>query len=555
MIVFLYLLFTPFILFAGYNANDKSRMITDLEIIRNEIDINYAPADWKKNTLNWDLDFEILKARKKIRAAEPLTSRQYQQIIRDLFNSMQDLHVSVNFYSTEFAMLPFIVQGIDNRYFVVWTGSHSSEDSNIPLQVGDEILSFNGKPVAGIVREIQTATYGLCNNDSYRHLSEMQLTVREGNALQVVPQGLVEVVYKKIGADCTDSFLTEWHYIPEEIDQNSFQPLYKHSSPLGAHAFFHKCRTLPLYMGWQKHHSEARDAQFLGAKKSPFPALGPISWESNSSYFQAYVYSLKDKSIGYIRIADFRGDVEEVEDFRKIIEIMEGRTHILIIDVMNNPGGLAFYTYALISMLIDKPLQNLQEKMTITQEDVYFAIQDAEQLSEVETDEDAVNILGKDICGYIVDKEMAKSILNQSRFIRSQFNEGKFMTDLYPLEGIKYINPDRIAHYTKPILVLTNSLSISCGDLLPALFQDNQRAKILGSQTGGAGGYVLKKKYSNRFGVGGFTLTGSIIYREDGQPIENRGVKPDFPYEFSVSDYTNNYVDFIEYVNTVINKI
>lgn len=226
-----YFLLAPVMIFAGYNANEKSRMIADLDIIKNEIQITYAPADWKKKYLNWDLDREIKRARDKILSANKLTARQYQQIIRDFFNSVQDMHVGVDFYSTEFAVLPFLVQGVNNRYFVVWVDEKEKEDYGLPLQIGDEILSFDDKPVAEIIRQIQSSAFGSCDSESYRRLSELQLTLREGNALQNVPQGIVEIAYKKNNGENSDSFLAEWQYVPEEIDNDFLLPSFFNNLP------------------------------------------------------------------------------------------------------------------------------------------------------------------------------------------------------------------------------------------------------------------------------------------------------------------------------------
>ncbi len=550
---FIYLfLIIPCRICFGYQTQDKSRMIADLDIIKNEIEVNYAPASWKKSYLNWDLDREIALAKEKILASDDLTSRQYQQILRDLFNSLQDLHVGVNFYSTEFAKLPFLVQGIHDHYFVVWC----DEKAELPLQIGDEILAFDGQSVGDMIQEIQSSAYSSYDTPTYRHLSELQLTVREGDALKEVPQGTVEITYKRHHEGKMHAFLTDWDYLPEEIE-NKFSLVSNTYCPIGKNPFFHKCRSLPLYTRLLKYLPNATyGGKVLGAKKSPFPALGPITWKSKSKDFDAYVYTYKGKSIGYIRIPDFHGDSDEAEEFSHIIDVMEGRTHALVLDVMNNPGGYAYYTYALASMLTHTPLINLKEKIAITQEDVFFAIQDLEWLKLIDSDESAIDILGADVHGYVVDKKFALSLLDYTQFIKDQFKAGKFITDPYPLEGLEFIHPHPMTGYTKPILMLTNSLSFSCADLLPALLQDNKRAKTFGSPTAGAGGYILNKKYSNRFGVADFTLTGSLIYRLDGkQPIENLGVKPDFPYEISAEDFTQGYKSFIQAVNKSVMEI
>lgn len=549
-----FLCFSPFVLWADYSAADKARMISDFDILRNEIEINYAPADWKKSYFHWDLDNEMVTAHQKILAAEPLNPRGYQQIIRDFFNSLRDLHVNVSFYSTEYAVLPFLVQGVNNRYFVVWVSEKWPED--IPLEVGDEILSFDGQPVGDIIKDLQLSAYGPNESETFRHLGELLLTVREGDALKQIPQGSVEIIFKKNNQKRASSFLTEWKYVAEEIDNHFLYAPIREKAPFGQNSFFCKIRALPLYTRWKSYHPDSiYGSQWLGSKQSFFPPLGPTTWKSNSETFEAYIYTHKGKKIGYLRIPDFHGDTKENEEFREIIAVMQGCTQALVIDLMNNPGGLAFYTYGLLSMLSDQPLRNLKEQLSITQKDVYFAIEDLEWLDEVKSDQESREILGSDIFGYQVDYRMAQALVKLGQFIKEQYKQGKYLTESFPMEGLEFIYPHPTTRYTKPLFLLTNSLSISCGDVFPAILQDNKRAKILGAQTAGAGGYVLARKYSNRFGLASFTLTGSLIHRLDGQPLENLGVKPDILYEFTEEDYIHNYSNFINFVNkSIINK-
>lgn len=536
------------------NHVNKERMMADLEIIKNEFDIYYAPAHWKDVYLSWNLKKEIDKAKERILSARQLTPMQYQQIVQNLFCSCQDLHVSVNFYSTEFASLPFLVQGTDHHYFVVWVDVEWKQPAGLNLQIGDEICFFDNRPLDAIIQEIHQSTYGSCQEESYQRLSELQLTVRQGGGVKKIPQGKVKVNCRKKGSLENLNFHVDWNYIPEEVKNHSLMSCFnpKVSSPLGQHAFFHKQRSLPLY---ERLRSQTirHEAKFLGAKKSPFSPLGTPTWKSHSQVFDAYTYMLdQGKRIGYVRIPDFHGGKKHVEEFGRIITHMEENTDALVIDVMNNPGGISFYTYALLSLIIDKPLKNLKEQMSITQEDVYFALQDVNLLNSVENDTEARAILGEEICGYSVDKSLAIAILNHAQFIKDQYLQGSFLTEAFPLEGVEFIMPHSRTHYSKPLLVLANSLSISCADLFPALLQDNNRAKILGTPTAGAGGYVLRKKYSNRFGVAEFTLTGSMIYRANGDPLENLGVHPDYPYSLTIEDYTNQFVDFISYINSVL---
>ena len=136
---------------------------------------------------------------------------------------------------------------------------------------------------------------------------------------------------------------------------------------------------------------------------------------------------------------------------------------------------------------------------------------------------------------------MSRFFLDFCNFIVDEWNAGHQLTDPYFLYNINHINPHPSARYTKPILVLINSLDISCGDFFPAILQDNKRAPLFGTRTAGAGGYVRPASYPNRFGVDLFRYTGSIAERVDKNPIENLGVTPDIFYSLSEEDLQGNY--------------
>ena len=197
------------------------------------------------------------------------------------------------------------------------------------------------------------------------------------------------------------------------------------------------------------------------------------------------------------------------------------RTGALVIDQLNNPGGSAWFMYALASMLSDKPLMTPKQQMMLTSSDIYFALEVVDELEEISTDEEAMQAMGETLGGYPVSFVMIQNFRKFFNFILSEWHEGRMFTQSSYLFGFDYLQPHPKAQYTKPILVLVNSLDFSCGDFFPAIMQDNQRATILGTQTAGAGGYVLGHEFSNIFGVDAFRFTGSIAERINTNPIEN----------------------------------
>src|SRR5690606_18873159 len=128
-------------------------------------------------------------------------------------------------------------------------------------------------------------------------------------------------------------------------------------------------------------------------------------------------------------------------------------------------------------------------------------------------------------------------------------------TDPYPLYGIDVIEPHAMVRYTKPVLILTNSMDFSGGDFFPAMMQDNKRAIIFGEKTAGAGGFVVTDIFPNFLGIQDFSYTASLAERKDHRPIENLGVQPDVPYKISVNDLTRNYVEYVQAIKKELKKM
>ena len=109
--------------------------------------------------------------------------------------------------------------------------------------------------------------------------------------------------------------------------------------------------------------------------------------------------------------------------------------------------------------------------------------------------------------------------------------------------------------YTKPILILINGRSISCGDLFAAILQDNKRATLFGTRTAGAGGAVFRHKFDNKFGIEFFTTTITHGERKNGDPIENLGVMPDIPYEITEEDIKSDYLPYANEINQAVKSL
>ncbi|MCC5832835.1 MAG: protease-like activity factor CPAF [Chlamydiales bacterium] len=537
----------------------KRRVLSDLETIHTIFEVKYAPLKWKGEFAHWELDQAILEAKSKVETIPNPNLKECQSIIRDFFNSTRDYHVGVRFYSTESASLPFIVKGAQNRYFVCDVDRSELPTSSFPFEIGDEILTFDGRPIHEVIGELRRSELGLNTYETDLALAEILLTNRHGAMGNRIPQGSVVVTGKGKGSDKIVSTTLKWDYIPEKIrdlskigaaemafEATPMEWKYDFQTALKKSRFFEK---FMLFHQWDRSYVGAStylSSHALGSRSSYLPPLGKKIWKSGFDWmFDAYIFeTLSGKRVGYIRIPHYMADVEELDEFGEIVSFFQTRTNALIIDQLNNPGGSVFYLYALASTLTDKPLYAPKHHIALTQEEVHSVLCMLPYLDQVTNDSTARSVLGDEVGGYPVNYEFVSFMKKFCNFLIEQWNQGKLCTEPTHLFGVDQIKPHPRYRYTKPILLLINSLDFSGGDFFPAIMQDNKRATLMGTRTAGAGGYLLSTTFPNHSGIKAFVMTGSLAERIDKNPIENLGVQPDIHYELTAEDLQEDFQPF-----------
>lgn len=537
----------------------KDNIALELAFIKRVFETGYAPADWKKAHLNWDLQTEYKKALATLEAKTTITAFDYHQIISGLLASTRDYHVGYSFYSTEMAKLPFLVNGVDGRYFIVWINEAKLNKVTFPFQVGDELVNFGGRPVAEVVRDIKAQVqWGVDSTD--QRLAERLLTTRVAAMTMLVPEGQIVVEAKRMDRQTGQpvSLVREltWDYTPESVPWNPVaQPFQTFASSSQISSAFHRPEmSWGLAETWQLSVDAAPSAYQIGGRKSWVPALGEKIWESApTDQFDAYIYRAdQGKLIGYVRIPAYDGrDGKSFVEFKKVIQKFQSTTDALVIDEVNNPGGSVFYVLALMSVLSPDPIKVPDHEITLWPQMLAANAVLIDKLSHVTNDEDTRKVLeGDNWDGFPVTYTFGQAVLSFARKVKEQ--QGHRLTTPLFLEGVDKVNPDPDVNYTKPIVVLINELDFSGGDFFPAILQDNHRAKMFGQRTAGAGGYILNVQFPSSLGLKSFSFTGSIARRVNGEPIENLGVTPDIPYQLSVKDLSGNFSDYKAALNAAL---
>jgi hypothetical protein len=563
----------PSILEALPQTSTKRKVLSDLDCIQSIFEVKYAPKSWKQQFAGWELHRAIEEAKNRISQLSNPSLKECQVILRDFFNSTKDYHVGVRFYSTESSSLPFLIKGSSQRYFVSFVDREQLSKKEFPFDEGDEILSFGSRPIHEVVQELRVKEFGSNTFETDHALAELSLTHRRGDLGHLVPSGSVEITGIRKGFSKPLTVNLSWQYTPERIRDFSkigkmtgSQMIEIRSSHenltevLKKSSFFEKMMLSHFWDNSYVGGFTEPNKHALGARSSFIPALGRKIWQSDyETVFDAYIFlTPSGKSVGYIRIPHYVADEEESEEFGQIMNFFQKRTDALIIDQVNNPGGSVFYLYALASMLTDKPLYTPKHHIAMTQEEVHIACSLIPFLEQVSSDESARIIIGDTLGGYPVDFRFAKLMKSFCHFLISQWEKGNLLSDPTFLFGVDEVQPHPAYRYTKPILLLVNSLDFSGGDFFPAIMQDNKRAIILGTRTAGAGGYVLSLHYPNHSGIKGFVMTGSLAERIDHKPIENLGITPDIHYELSAEDLQENYhmyvAKILETIDSMVKK-
>lgn len=536
----------------------KEKMLVDLHYHQSLFESRYAPADWKRNFAHWSIREEVAKAKERILSLESPTIKDYQAILADVYNSTLDYHVRVEFYSTEKAYLPFALQEAEGRYFIVSIDRKQLPLNVFPFKVGDELLFFDGQPIAEAVADLERRMRagGAANPKTDHALAVRTFTNRRGERGLPVPKGPV-FIEGKSREGRSIALQTLWFYSEELIRGSKDSSLSEKPSFLESLSNLKMVASDDLTKTSFSSDNGEDGSHEIGAKRSPLPRLGEVLWMNDPSFgFDAYLSKDEEgNKIGYVRISSYTSmaTLSGIEEFAGLMRFFEKNADLLVIDQLNNPGGYVFFSYALLSMLTDKPLKTPRHRWAITQEDVKSALDFIESYGH--SDFSALFDGSNFGVGYPIDLNFAYFSYAYAKFIVNQWNNGQRLTDSYFVAGADAINPSSKVNFTKPILFLINELDFSGGDFTPAVLQDNGRAILMGERTAGAGGVVVGSTYPNDLGVSLVRHTVSLAERADGSMIENLGVSPDIPYEVTAEDVQNGYQGYAKAILDVIKNM
>lgn len=578
------ILFFPLAAQASADTKRQEAFLQELEAAKYTLTFKYGPTEWKSEYLQWDADAAFEEAKAQMIESPQLTMRDYQRIYRDFLGSLKDYHVSTLFYSSEWSAFPIVVKSVNNRYFITkFDFQLSLSYSDLPFDfdeidierleaelqkcnLGDEVIAVNGVPVATLIEELIDSELNGDRTPTGYALAEKMLFTRYGRRGHQVPKGDFTLTVKPIfGKQHTVNLawihVAEWVNDPQKktVEQKpatKWQKLEKYLVRDYSVGLAKDMLKSPL-ASLQANDNDEEEEEYDWREKSFVPPLGQIVWETDiDEAFYAYIFkNQQGKKFGYLYLPDFSASGWSAEDFMgqliTIIDKFESETEALVVDINDNSGGNLFYMYGVLSLLADKPLETCKNTEVLVQEDIYNMAVIYNELIEML---DNGEVEGT-ISGYPIDETVIRKIIGYAKSLIDQWNSGETRTVPDYVFGIDTLDPHHEVHYTKPILVLINELDFSCGDLFPAILQDNGRATLFGRKTAGAGGYVRPYQQTSQFGVELYTLTGSLAYRVDGKVVENLGVTPDIENQLTEKDLQHGFIDYVRSVNKQLNVL
>lgn len=545
----------------------QEEMLGELHFIDHVFRVMYAPSQWKQEQFGWNRSQERYRLENIIDNSTNLSTSEFRYHLRTFVRSTRDYHTNISFFSTELSFLPFTVRCAEGRVFISFVKGSAA----LPMEVGDELLTFEGLPAYEAILRLKESSMNGGAEATDLALASTMLTWRRGSSADFVPQGSVTLRLRSAATGAVTTISTPWTYRKEQIlpidktgKLNSRAALTTLRSAILASSLFQKQSLVPLYAEYKvfsdllSEENQGKKPFGLGTKSSFVPDLGEIIWRfDNGEFFDAYIYKTPyGRSVGYVRIPEyglgglfFQDNNRAVQDeFGLIVSILERYSDALVLDQLHNPGGYLFYCMELASMLTDKPLKMLPQKISITPCEISAVVELLNLLEFSEDLPDDLNLSEEEE----VDPALLAQLKEYCQFILDQWQQGVVITEPFYVYGIKEVLPSNKAHYTKPILMLIDELGFSCGDVMPAWLKDNDRATLFGVRTAGAGGEVQAITFPNRSGIARLSFTASLLLRKDGQPIENLGVSPDISYSLTAKDLQGGYQQYAAAVNEAV---
>lgn len=509
----------------------------------------YAPYEWKRDVIGFDL----LKLGPWLdRVEKAKDDIEFLEICMQYVASLKDGHSQFVIPSNYIADSGLFIDLYEGKALVDQINRRLLPARDYPIEIGDELVSVDGKTPAMIMREYgqvvssgnpratdrfaldfavfrpqvifprahqipEKSTWIFRSADGSQHTYEIPWTT-SGDPLRVIgpvpsPSTSRDAASTEIEAPQVDRMPRWFNGIPG-LRKARIQPIR------AVKGFGSLTPSFSLPTGFVQRLGRAgRDSILSGT----FNASG--------------------KRIGFIRIPEFYlGGASSALALSQMVQeaqFLERNTDGLIVDVMRNPGGDACLTQDLVSLFMSDTFKMPGIEIRATRD----------WITSYENEIDA--LIGAGAPDWVTD--ILTAMLGD---IKGAYSENRGRTGPLPIcdisldaEPFRDARGNRIT-YTKPMVVLTDELSASAAEIFAGTIQDNDRGLVFGTATLGAGGTVSDALPTGWYSETSASVTQSLIvrpraYSSGGEYpmapyVENIGVRPDVTVDIMTRENLQN---------------
>lgn len=519
----------------------------------------YAPASWKSTALAVNI-FDLKPWLDRVRSAS--TDLDFYQVCAEYVAQFQDGHASFRTPSNFVADLGLFTDIYDGKLLIEQINRTRYPANLFPFTTGDELVSMDGRPVEAILMEL-VRQKGSGTLRGARRMAADALPYRQQmfypKTAELPDQTEVEIRRAQTGA--LEKYRLTWlktgspiRTIPPVPD-----PVLSATADTGPASGEPYLTLLNDLRNWSldPHWLAGQQRTLTGDNGEEISRSYVLGWGQRAPYynlptdfairrgnsggdnFYTGTFTADGQRIGFIRIPNFSPQLAQfaVREMDAEIAFMKASTDGLIVDVTRNTGGNCVgLDYAL--RLIPREVYAFSELFRPTQSTINsfesslrlarllraepWVISTYEMLLQAVTEAAAAN------------RGMTAPLPSCAPALSNTFIAPRLT--YAPLVG----DDGQPVAYDKPLIVLADELSVSFGDIFPAMMQDNRRGPIVGVRTGGLGGSISTWPVGVYSESSASTTNTLVVRRGDVKApdlpaapyIENIGVLPDIELDY-----------------------
>ena len=536
-------------------AISAKQRIADLEQLTGFYAKNYAPYEWKRDVIGFDL----LRLTTWLQRVQHSDDLDFQEALIEYVASLNDAHDYIAFPTTFFASLGFTVDIYDGKVLIDSINRIALPLPQFSFNVGDELVSVDGTPVQTLIEQFRKYAIA-ANQRSTDRTAASRIVSRSQQIIPHLPDlgDDATIVVRLASTGATRAFVVPWLKsgipvtsqgpVPSPVrgngrlflstDAEGPQPPGQSGAAQLAFQVGQTAAiddTLPAYMEPIRALLNANvstdyySVLGFGARApiyAPPPGFVQRLGTQPAHFFYSGTYNSNGLRIGLIRIPSMSPPsvATALSQLDAEIAFFNLNTDALVIDVTRNPGGLISFVESLGQRFIPTSFQTTGFEIRATGAWLFSF---ASSLSSAQSSGAPPQII--------------ENLRNNFNAVLNAYNENRGRSAPVSLNatGSLTIASAPFA-YTKPLIVLIDEFSASGGDMFPALMQDNHRGPIVGVRSMGAGGSVVgfnATAYTESF----FRITVSLMNRGHliqtpdfpaAPYVENIGVRPEIALDY-----------------------